>query len=147
ATDVRDIDEEASEAGVRMVAFKKQGNERVVGRRLDEDQVEKSGSGFRLKSNPSIAVDAGAFKMSKSRGKVMNADDIVRDYGADCFRLYEMYMGPLEASKPWNTRDIVGMSRFLNSVWRNLMGDEENKKVVTITNDPIPEVLDRMMHR
>ena len=48
--------------------------------------------------------------MSKSRGNVVNPDDIVRDYGADAFRLYEMYMGPLEAQKPWNTRDIVGMS-------------------------------------
>ena len=62
--------------------------------------------------------------MSKSRGNVVNPDDIVRDYGADAFRLYEMYMGPLEAQKPWNTRDIVGMTRFLNAVWRNLIGDD-----------------------
>ena len=52
--------------------------------------------------------------MSKSRGNVVNPDQIVGDYGADTFRLYEMYLGPLEAQKPWNTRDIVGMSRFLN---------------------------------
>ena len=44
------------------------------------------------------------------------------NYGADAFRLYEMYMGPLEAQKPWNTRDIVGMSRFLNSVARKHHG-------------------------
>jgi leucyl-tRNA synthetase len=85
--------------------------------------------------------------MSKARGNVVNPDDIVRDYGADCFRLYEMYMGPLEAQKPWNTRDIIGMVRFLNSVWRNFVGDEEHKKVVTIVSEPVPEPLDRMMHR
>jgi leucyl-tRNA synthetase len=82
---------------------------------------------------------------------VLNPEDLVRDYGADVFRLYEMYMGPLEAQKPWNTRDIVGMSRFLNSVWRNLVGDEGDEsrsaKPVRIENVAIPENLDRMMHR
>ena len=99
--------------------------QKLIGRRLTEEQVEKAGEGYRLRSNPSIRVDARSFKMSKSRGNVVNPDDIVKDYGADTFRLYEMYMGPLEAQKPWNTRDIVGMSRFLNAVWRNLVGDEE----------------------
>src|SRR5687768_17220398 len=85
--------------------------------------------------------------MSKSRGNVVNPDSIVADYGADAFRLYEMYMGPLEAQKPWNTRDIIGMTRFLNGVWRNLVGDEENNKVATIADAPVPEALDRQMHR
>jgi leucyl-tRNA synthetase len=100
-----------------------------------------------LKSNPTVRVEARAFKMSKSRGNVVKPDDIVRDYGADAFRLYEMYMGPLEASKPWSTRDIVGMSRFLSGVWRNLVGDEENNKTATIDNATIPDVIDRQMHR
>src|SRR5690606_28576365 len=100
-----------------------------------------------LRANPSIKVDARAFKMSKSRGNVVNPDQIVADYGADAFRLYEMYMGPLEAQKPWNTRDIIGMSRFLNSVWRNIVGDPENNKTVTIVDEPIPDELDRTMHR
>ena len=64
--------------------------------------------------------------MSKSRGNVVNPDEIVGNYGADAFRLYEMYMGPLEAQKPWSTRDIVGMSRFLSSVYRNFIGDDES---------------------
>ncbi|MGH7179458.1 MAG: class I tRNA ligase family protein, partial [Tepidisphaeraceae bacterium] len=98
-------------------------------------------------TDPAIKVEARSFKMSKSRGNVVNPDDIIRDYGADVFRLYEMYMGPLEASKPWNTRDIVGMSRFLKSVWRNLVGDEESRKVARVEPRPIPETLDRMMHR
>ena len=116
-------------------------------RKISEEEIERDGNGFRLKTNPSVKVESQAFKMSKARGNVVNPDDIVRDYGADCFRLYEMYMGPLESQKPWNTRDIVGMSRFLNSVWRNLVGDEENNKVASIVGEPIPEALDRMMHR
>jgi leucyl-tRNA synthetase len=85
--------------------------------------------------------------MSKSRGNVVNPDEIVKDFGADAFRLYEMYMGPLESQKPWNTRDIVGMSRFLSSVYRNLIGDEESQKVANITGDTIADALDRQMHR
>jgi leucyl-tRNA synthetase len=145
--ELTDLKEEVVAEGPAMVAMHKQRDEKFIGTRIEENLVQKSGAKFVLKSDPSIAVDARAFKMSKSRGNVVNPDEIVRDYGADCFRLYEMYMGPLEASKPWNTRDIVGMSRFLNSVWRNLVGDEESKKIVAITNDPIPENLDRMMHR
>jgi leucyl-tRNA synthetase len=117
-------------------------------RKVAEDQIEKNGVGYRLKSDPSVKVEAQAFKMSKSRGNVVNPDEIVRDYGADVFRLYEMYMGPIEAQKPWNTRDIVGMSRFLASVHRNLMGDEEDaKRVVSIQPVPIEEALERQMHR
>src|SRR5436305_1164152 len=85
--------------------------------------------------------------MSKSRGDVVNPDSVVVDYGADTFRLYEMYMGPLEAQKPWATRDIVGMSRFLSGVWRNLIGDEESKKIARIETVPVPVSLDRQMQR
>jgi leucyl-tRNA synthetase len=56
-------------------------------------------------------------KMSKSRGNVVNPDDVVRAHGADALRLYEMFMGPLEATKPWNTSAIEGVSRFLERVW------------------------------
>jgi leucyl-tRNA synthetase len=147
-SDVRDIDEEATEQGVKMIAIHKSTGAKLTGRRLTESDVEQVEGTFRLKSNPTIRVDARSFKMSKSRGNVVNPDDIVKDYGADTFRLYEMYMGPLEAQKPWNTRDIVGMSRFLNSVWRNLIGDDESPAHVTRINDSaIPDALDRQMHR
>jgi leucyl-tRNA synthetase len=115
--------------------------------RVGEEEVERAGSGYRLKADPSVRVEAQAFKMSKSRGNVINPDDIVRDYGADVFRLYEMYMGPLEASKPWNTRDIIGMVRFLNAVWRNFVGDEETNKVANIVDEPVPDALERQAHR
>jgi leucyl-tRNA synthetase len=144
ASELRDVDEEATESGVEAFAFEKRSGNRVVGSRVDEDQVEKAGDFYRLKSDPGIRVDARSFKMSKSRGNVVNPDAIVGDYGADTFRLYEMYLGPLEAQKPWNTRDIVGMYRFLNSVWRNLVGEaEEGTRAATAS---IPDELDRQMH-
>ena len=54
-------------------------------------------------------------KMSKSRGNVINPDDIIRDFGADSMRVYEMFMGPLEVSKPWATAGLIGVSRFLEN--------------------------------
>ncbi len=64
-------------------------------------------------------------KMSKSLKNVVNPDEVIGLFGADTFRLYEMFMGPLEASKPWNTRDVPGVHRFLQRVWRLLVGDED----------------------
>ena len=147
SSDARDLNEEATETGPRMVATHAKTGVKLIGRRVAEEDAEKTASGFRLKSNPDLRIDARSFKMSKSRGNVVNPDEIVKDYGADTFRLYEMYMGPLEAQKPWNTRDIVGMSRFLNSVWRNLVGDEESGKIIAIVEGPVAESLDRQMHR
>ena len=66
-------------------------------------------------------------KMSKSRGNVINPDDVVKEYGADSFRLYEMFMGPLEKSKPWNTKGLHGCYRFLTKVWR--LFHENSKKI------------------
>lgn len=57
-------------------------------------------------------------KMSKRYFNVVNPDDVIDRYGADCFRMYEMFLGPLEQAKPWNTNSISGVSRFLNSFWR-----------------------------
>ena len=108
------------------------------------DKVEKRGQHFYL-NGTDVRVVARAFKMSKSRGNVINPDDIVGDYGADVFRLYEMYMGPLEAMKPWNTRDIIGMTRFLNKVWRTFVGDEDH--AAKVGGDEISAELDRRMHR
>lgn len=162
AAEFSDIDEEATEAGVKMFGIHKQTGEKVYATRVDEFLVEKKGDKTVLKANPSIAVDARSFKMSKSRGNVVNPDEIVANYGADAFRLYEMYMGPLEAQKPWSTRDIVGMTRFLNSVWRNIVGETEEEgagitpQLNHSTNPPlspkvgafeIPEALDRQLHK
>src|SRR5262249_19151962 len=60
-------------------------------------------------------------KMSKSRGNVVNPDKVVERYGADSLRLYEMFMGPLEATKPWSMRGVEGVYRFLSRVWRGFI--------------------------
>ena len=93
---------------------------KVVAERVDEDSVEKQGDTFVLKEDPAIHLDVRAYKMSKSRGNVVNPDSVIDQYGADAFRLYEMFMGPLEQVKPWSTRGVEGTYRFLNRVWRLL---------------------------
>jgi leucyl-tRNA synthetase len=91
--------------------------------KLDEDRVEKQGDAFVLKEDPKVRVDARAYKMSKSRGNVINPDQVVDHYGADSLRLYEMFMGPLEATKPWSMRGVEGVYRFLSRVWRLFIDD------------------------
>ena len=77
-----------------------------------------------LKADPSIKVDSRAHKMSKSRGNVVNPDAVVREYGADALRLYEMFMGPLEATKPWSMTGVGGVRNFLDRVWRMIVDDQ-----------------------
>ena len=73
---------------------------------------------FQKLVNQGMILGADGQKMSKSVGNVVNPDDIVAEFGADAMRLYEMFMGPLEAVKPWQTKDIVGIARFLDKVWK-----------------------------
>ena len=68
--------------------------------------------------NQGLIMGEDGQKMSKSRGNVVNPDDVLVEYGADAFRLYEMFMGPLQESKPWSTRGVEGVYRFLGRVWR-----------------------------
>ena len=81
------------------------------------DDIDFREDGAYHKSGGEKLLESGA-KMSKALKNVVNPDRIIEQYGADTLRLYEMYMGPLEASKPWNTRDIIGVHRFLQRVWR-----------------------------
>jgi leucyl-tRNA synthetase len=76
--------------------------------------------------NQGLILGEDGQKMSKSRGNVVNPDDILGEYGADAFRLYEMFMGPLEMVKPWNTKGVEGVYRFLGRVWR-LFVDERSE--------------------
>ena len=73
---------------------------------------------FVLPRTKKIKVNARAHKMSKSRGNVVNPDDIIRDFGADSLRLYEMFMGPLRETKLWRTKGVEGCSRFLARSYR-----------------------------
>ncbi len=85
-----------------------------------EDAIKK-GDRLVLSADEAIALDSRAHKMSKSRGNVINPDRVVEDYGADSLRLYEMFMGPLEAVKPWNMEGVNGVFGFLNRVWRMIV--------------------------
>ncbi len=73
---------------------------------------------FQKLVNQGLILGEDGQKMSKSRGNVVNPDDVVREYGADSLRLYEMFMGPLEQVKPWQMKGVEGVSRFLARVWR-----------------------------
>ncbi|MDX1419669.1 MAG: leucine--tRNA ligase, partial [Rubricoccaceae bacterium] len=107
---------------------------------VDEDEIEKRGDGFVLKADPAVRVDARAHKMSKSRGNVVNPDDIVAEYGADSLRLYEMFMGPLEQTKPWSTRSVEGVHRFLARAYRLLVDEDTGALAEAVTDaEPSPE--------
>ncbi len=85
-------------------------------------------------------------KMSKSLGNVVNPDEVVAEFGADALRLYEMFMGPLEEMKAWNTQNIIGLSRFLDKVWKvqTLIKDDisGDKKIITLLHKTIKKVSD-----
>ncbi|MCB1158238.1 MAG: leucine--tRNA ligase [Leptospiraceae bacterium] len=84
-------------------------------------------------------------KMSKSLGNVVNPDDVVKDYGADSIRLFEMFMGPFEMSKPWSTKGVEGIFRFLNRVWRLFHGKDGDDLFI---DDSEPEEEDlKLLHR
>ncbi len=75
-------------------------------------------------------------KMSKSRGNVVNPDEMMDTFGADAVRLYEMFMGPLEAMKPWSTRGVEGITRFLDRVWRVMVGEDGTLSHAVTTDEP-----------
>src|ERR1041384_8138963 len=87
--------------------------------------------------------------MSKARGNVINPDDVVSQYGADGLRLYEMFMGPLEATKPWSMRGVEGVYRFLNRVWRLLIDDRAEEVQLSPAVQDVPPSKDtlRRLHQ
>ncbi|HRX82377.1 MAG TPA: class I tRNA ligase family protein, partial [Pirellulaceae bacterium] len=89
---------------------------------LSEDQTEKRQGQFYL-AGTEIPLTTRADKMSKSRGNVVNPDDIVRQHGADSLRLYEMFMGAFEATKPWSKSGVDGVWKFLNRAWRIIVDE------------------------
>ncbi|CAH1423752.1 unnamed protein product [Lactuca virosa] len=119
--------------------------------RIPDEKVTKSGASFVLKDNPNIKLIARAHKMSKSRGNVVNPDDVVSEYGADSLRLYEMFMGPLRDSKTWNTSGIEGVHRFLGRSWRLIVGSPlsdgtyKNQTLVVDENPSLDQL--KSLHR
>lgn len=98
---------------------------------------------FELENNQYICGEAFE-KMSKSKYNVVNPDDIIEKYGADTFRLYEMFLGPIEMSKPWDTKGIEGVHRFFKKFWK-LFYNEEGKYIVETTKATDTEL--KILHK
>ncbi|MBM4005258.1 MAG: leucine--tRNA ligase [Planctomycetes bacterium] len=118
-------------------------------RKVDPEQVEKKGDLFVLRELPSIRIESRANKMSKSRGNVVNPDEIVRDFGADSLRLYEMFMGPLEQVKPWSMAGVSGVRGFLDRAWRMIV--DEKLEAIALSpaiDDSLPsDAQNRVIHK
>ncbi len=104
--------------------------------------VIQVGEGYEYNGEP-VTREYG--RMGKSLKNGIAPDEMYDEFGADTFRLYEMSTGPLEASRPWNTRDVVGMQRFLQRVWRNLVDEDSNQLHVSDVETPLE--LRRQLHR
>ena len=118
---------------------------------VGHDQVELRGEEAYHKETGQ-KLSATVEKMSKSLKNVINPDAIIVEYGADTLRLYEMYMGPLEKDKPWNTHAIIGMHRFLQDVWRLIVpkavdGQEAPPPLSPRIQDEQNEELERLLHQ
>ncbi len=116
---------------------------------LEVSQLKKKGESFVLVDDDSIRIDSRAHKMSKSRGNVVNPDELIAEYGADSLRLYEMFMGPLEAPKPWSMESVSGVRGFLDRVWRMVVDDraEELKLNDAVQDSPPTDSQNRILHR
>jgi len=100
---------------------------------------------FKRLVNQGMILGENNEKMSKSRGNVINPDDIVEEFGADSLRLYEMFMGPLEMSKPWSTNGLKGIKKFLDRVWRlynnyPIIDKKMNDELLRLTHKTIKKV-------
>ena len=93
-----------------------------------------------------IILGEDSRKMSKSRGNVVNPDDVVKEYGADSVRLFEMFMGPLEEMKPWSTRGVEGVFRFLNRVWRLFVNEDGRLDLAIKDVEPTTD-FERLYHQ
>jgi leucyl-tRNA synthetase len=109
---------------------------------VEASEVQERGGAYFFDGRPVTRHDG---KMGKSLRNAVTPDDIYRDYGADTLRLYEMFMGPLDASRPWSTADIIGMHRFLQRVWRNVVDEATGE--VHVTDDVADDDTRRLLHR
>jgi Leucyl-tRNA synthetase len=109
---------------------------------VEASSVEERNGGFFLGDD---LVHREFGKIGKSLKNMITPDDIFRDYGADTLRLYEMAMGPLDASRPWSTRDIVGVYRFLQRLWRNVIDEDTGE--LRVTDAPADDETRRLLHR
>ncbi|MBN2560083.1 MAG: leucine--tRNA ligase [Phycisphaerae bacterium] len=116
------------------------------GQYVGYEEVDFREDGAYLKSSGEKLTGA-IEKMSKSLKNVISPEEVVNEYGADSFRLYEMFMGPLDASKPWNPRDVPGVFRFLQRAWRLVAGNEPSGLSAMIATGQVNQDLERALHK
>jgi leucyl-tRNA synthetase len=109
---------------------------------VQADKVEERDGAFYYED---VEVERVQGRMGKSRKNSVTPDEFFHRYGVDALRLYEMFMGPLDQSKPWTTRDIVGVVRFLHRLWRNLVDPDTGELLVD--DEPADDGLRRVLHR
>ena len=112
------------------------------GQVVDAAEVTETADGFRWRGEP-VVREFG--KMGKSLKNSVNPDELYAEYGADTFRLYEMSMAPLDVSRPWETRAVVGMFRFLQRLWRNVV--DEQSGALRVHERPADDTIRRLLHR
>ncbi len=113
--------------------------------KLDAAEATKNKRGdFVLANDDGVVLEARAYKMSKSRGNVVSPDEIIEAFGADSMRLYEMFMGPLEATKPWNTQNIQGVRRLVDRAYQIALNAD---RTLRIEDCPEREALTQALHR
>ena len=108
--------------------------------------VEREGKFYWPGPDGEVEVNQEFGKIGKSLKNSVSPDEICDDYGADTLRMYEMSMGPLEASRPWATKDVVGAYRFLQRVWRLVVDEETRRAAGQPTTNSDDETL-RLLHR
>ena len=109
---------------------------------VEASEVDESGDGY---THNGEAVTREYGKMGKSLKNAVTPDDMYRDYGADTLRLYEMFMGPIDQDRPWETKSVIGSLRLLQRIWRNLVDEASGE--LTVTDIPIPDDLNKALHR
>jgi leucyl-tRNA synthetase len=102
---------------------------------------------FKKLINQGMILGEDGQKMSKSRGNVVNPDKVIADYGADSMRLYEMFMGPLEAMKPWSMQGVEGVHRFLYKVWRTIVNEDTGEVVEAVQDADADEATLRLLNQ
>jgi len=102
---------------------------------------------FQKLVNQGMILGEDGQKMSKSRGNVVNPDKVVSNFGADSMRLYEMFMGPLEAMKPWSTQGVQGVYRFLQKTWRTIVSGETGELVEAVKDSQADEATLRLLNQ
>lgn len=112
---------------------------------VPNDQVEETDGAF-FDRRTGEELEEFPAKMSKSLKNVVNPDEVVGQYGADSFRMYEMFMGPLEAVKPWQTRDIEGLWRFLSRAWRMIVDEDTGEVSPRVGSQPMTREQERVLH-